>query len=94
VPLQKTAHQRANFGGMRFQGKMSGVEQVDIRIRQVAAEGLGAGRQEVRIVPASGSQKRWPVRAEIGLKLRIARHVAAVVKYEVKLDLVGAGRAR
>ena len=66
---------------MSLQCEMSGVQRVDFRIRQVAPAGLGAGRQEVRIVPAPGCQERRSV----------ARHVAAIVEDEVELDLVGAG---
>jgi hypothetical protein len=91
VPLQKVAHQSADFESMSLQCEMSGVQRVDFRIRQVAPVGLGAGRQEVRIVPAPGCQERRSVRMEIGLEVRVARHVAAIVEDEVELDLVGAG---
>jgi hypothetical protein len=48
VPPQVRAHQRADFGGMRLQGEMSDVEQVNFSIRQVTAIGVGAGRAAAR----------------------------------------------
>lgn len=61
----EAADMRRDLGRVRFQGEMAGVEQDDLGIGQVAAVGLRAGRQEVRIVPPPDGEERRAVRAEI-----------------------------
>ena len=75
---------------MRLQREMAGVEETDVRIRNVALECLGAWRQEERIVLAPDRQQRRLVRAEIILESRIERDVALVVAEQIELDFVGA----
>src|SRR5262249_43695975 len=57
-----------DFAGMRFQGEVSGVEEANNRVRIVALERLGTGRQKEWIVLTPHRQERRPVLAEVFLE--------------------------
>src|SRR6202042_2168112 len=85
------ADRRRDLCGMRLQREMSGVEEADGRIRDVALESLGAGRQEEGVVFAPHRQQGRLMGAEILLEGRIERDVALVVAHQVELHLCHAG---
>src|SRR5665213_4265012 len=72
---------------------MTGIEEANHRIRDVAFEGLRTGWQKERIVLAPRREERRLVGPEVILKGRIERDVALVVAEQVELHLVRA-RAR
>jgi hypothetical protein len=45
---QEVADDGRDLGPLAFQREMTGIEQMDFRVRVVTFEGLGAGRQEKR----------------------------------------------
>jgi hypothetical protein len=75
---------------MRFQCEMSGIYKMDLRTREVPLKGGCAGRHESRIVTAPDGKQWWLVLAKVGLEGWIERDIAAVVKDEIKLNLVRA----
>ena len=70
---------------------MAGVVEMNIRLRLIPLERLGAGRQEEGIVLPPNRQQRRTLGAEIGLELRIERHIVRIVEEQVELNLVIAG---
>jgi hypothetical protein len=82
---------RRALRSLAFQREMPGVEQMDFGIRVVSFEGLGAGRQEERIVLAPYREKLGPPGADVLLEFGIERDIALVVAEQIKLDLVIAG---
>ena len=75
---------------MGLEGEVTGVDETNVGVGDVALEGFGPGRQEERIVPALHREQSRPARAEVLLERRVERHVARVVEEQVELDLVGA----
>jgi hypothetical protein len=75
------------FVGVSFEREMARVEEVNLRARNVALEGLGACGQEEGIVPAPDSQEGRLFAAEILLKLRIERDIAGIVEKQIELDV-------
>lgn len=53
--VQKRANDRHDFLAVCFQRKVAGIVKTDVGLRDVAAPGLGAGRQEKRIVLSPNS---------------------------------------
>ncbi len=86
---QEIADQNRDFICVGLKGEVAGIQQMDLRIRKVAPVGLGTGGNEGRIMAPPGRQKGRAVFAEIGLKVRIEGHVAAVVPDQIKLNLFG-----
>ena len=76
--------------GVSLQGEVTGVDETNVGVGDVALEGFGPGRQEERIVPAPYREQRRPAGAEVLLERRVESHVARVVEEQVELDLVGA----
>ena len=76
---------------MVLEREVTRVEEFDGRVRVIAFEGIGAGRQEEGVVLAPDRQKTRFMRAEVFLEFRIERDVALVVAEEIELDLVSAG---
>jgi hypothetical protein len=70
------AEEGADRGRVRLQREMAGVVQVHFGVRDVPAIGLGAGRQEERIVPAPDGQQRRPPRREVGVDLTVVSSTA------------------
>jgi hypothetical protein len=64
---------------------------MDLGIRIILPERLGAGGQEKRIVLAPHGQERRPLRPEILLEFGIERDVALVIAEQIELDLIVAG---
>ena len=56
--LEKCPHRFCDFGDARLQREMAGIEEMHLGVGVVALEGLGAGRQEERIVLAPDRQQR------------------------------------
>jgi hypothetical protein len=73
---------------MRFQRKVSGVEQMDLSFREIPLIGGSTGWQKCRIVASPDGQQRWSVFSEVGLEGRVERDVAAVVENQIELDFL------
>jgi hypothetical protein len=83
----------AYLGGMGLESEMAGIEQNDLRLRQVTTVSQRAGRQEMGVVAPPDGQQGRRMRTEIAVEGRIKRQIAGVIQDQVKLDLVGARRA-
>ena len=75
--------ERADVVGDRptilFQGKMPGIEQVELEVIQIPFVGICTfGRKDV-VVLAPDDQGRWLILAELGLPRRIVRDIVLVV---------------
>ena len=88
--FQKVAYRRTDFRSVRFKSEVTGIEETDIRVRQVTAERLGTGRQEERIVSAPDCEQRWLVATEVGVEIGIGFDVGFIVAEEIELDFVDA----
>src|SRR5262245_28827613 len=88
MAAEKFADQAGNLGAMRFEGKVSRIQEVDFSIPQVAAVRRGAFRGEDDIVLTPDNQCGRLLRAEPRLKRRIQRQVSPIVVEQVKLNLV------
>ena len=73
---------------------MTRFEQMDLGIRIVLPECLGADGQEKWIVLAPHGQQRRPLRTEILLEFGLERDIALVVAEQIELDLVIAGSGK
>ena len=88
--LQELADDFRDFGAVRLQREVTGVEKADLRLGNVAPEGLGAWRQEKRIILAPNGEKRRAMLTEVRLEPRVERHIRGVIEEEIELDLVDA----
>ena len=75
---------------MSLKRKVTGVEEMDFGIGNIAPEGLSTTRQEKRIIPSPHRQEPRLLRPEVILERWIERDVALVVVEQVQLDLVSA----
>src|SRR6478672_12884368 len=75
-PRQELADSGGNLRTVRLQREVAGVVEANLRIRHVAAERLGARRQEERIVLAPDREQRRAMGAQIFLEIGIERDVA------------------
>ena len=76
---------------MGFQCKVTGIEQMYFRLRQVLLIGLRTGREERRMMPPPNRKQRRPMFAEIGVEGGVQRYVATIVEDEIELDFLSAG---
>src|SRR3984885_7543508 len=88
---QEVANGRGDLRGMRLQREVPGVKEPHHRVRDVAPERLGAGRQEERIVLPPHRQEARLMGPEVVLKCRVKRDVTLVVTEQVELHLIGTG---
>lgn len=70
-----------------FQGKMPGIEQMDLCGGKVTLVGLGTRRDECWIMSAPDRQEWWLMIPEICLKLFIPVDVCSVVEDKIKLNV-------
>src|SRR5215469_10459043 len=82
---------RRDFGGVRCEGEMAGVEEADFGVGVIAPESFSAGREEERVVLAPDREQGRLLRAEVFLEFRVEGNVAGVIEEEIELDLVVAG---
>src|SRR5712672_4587327 len=68
LSVQEVADAFRDFAGMRFQGKVAGVEEANNRARNIALERLGTRRQKEWVVLAPHRQERRLVPAEVFLE--------------------------
>ena len=54
MTTKEITHQRGNLRMVRFKGEVAGIEEMHFSFRQVSFVGLGARRNEERIVLAQG----------------------------------------
>src|SRR5215469_11778159 len=85
LAIEEISYGGANFRVMRFECEVPCVVQVDLGIRVISAERLGACREEERVVFAPHRKDRGALRTEVLLKLWIERDVARVIQEQVKL---------
>src|SRR5215467_5419016 len=87
VCLEKVLHGGGNFNDMCFEREMSGIEELNLRVRYVFPKCFCSRRNEERIVLAPDRQQRRFRLAEIFLKFRIQLHVRRVIQKQVELNL-------
>src|SRR5215467_1470504 len=88
VCLEKVLHGGGNFNDMCFEREMSGIEELNLRVRYVFPKCFCSRRNEERIILAPDRQQRRFRLAEIFLKLRIKLYVRAVIQKQIELDLL------
>ena len=91
VTVQKFAHQVGDDLSVLLQGKVTGVEQVEIDILEIPLVGFGAFTGEDIVVLSPGNQRRWLVASKVGLPLGIQRRVGSVAVEKLDLDVLVAG---
>ncbi|GAA3394876.1 hypothetical protein GCM10017752_42020 [Streptomyces roseoviridis] len=91
MTAEEVADQCRDLLAVRLQGEVARVEEVDLGVRQVPGERLGAGRAEDLVAAAPGGEQRRPVGAEVLLEGRIGVQVELVVPEQLELDLLVAG---
>src|SRR5580658_5152462 len=84
----KVPDRRGDFGGVRFQREVPGVEEADECAWNIPLEGFGSRGQEEWVVLAPNRQQRRLMRSEISLELRVESDVAGIVEQQIKLRLV------
>ena len=77
---EKISNRAGNFLMVRFQGEVSGVEEVHFGVGVVALECLGARRQEERVILAPHGEQRRALCAEVLLKPGVEGDVTGVVQ--------------
>src|SRR5215471_8776068 len=92
--VEEVADDDNDLRSLAFEREMTGFEQVDLGIRIVLPECLGAGGHEKRIVLAPHGQQRRPLCTEILLEFGIERDITLVVAEQIELDLVIAGSGK
>jgi hypothetical protein len=87
MSTEEVAHQRHDLVSPVLEREMPAVEEVQLRVGQVAQERPCARGGKDRVVRAPDDQRRRLVLAEEGLEARVKRDVGAIVVEEVELDL-------
>ena len=83
--------QRGDLVVFLIEGEMAGIQQVDLRVRQVGAERRRTRRDEGRIVRAPGHQGRRLMLPEPCLPDGVSGDIGPVVVEQRRLDLALAG---
>src|ERR1700761_6588674 len=91
ILFEELADRRRNVFDVGFEREMTGVEELDHRTRNIAAEGFRAGRNEEQIVLAPDRKKARPVLPEEGLIKRIAFYAPLIVELQFYLQIGFAG---
>lgn len=84
---QEALDELSDLISMCFQGKMPGIEQMDLRGGQVTLVGLGTRRDECWIMSAPDRQERWLMIPEVRLKFRIPVDVCPLVEDKIELNV-------
>src|SRR4051812_41860859 len=90
---EEGTHRIRDLLAMGFQGEMAGIEQADLRIREITLERLRARGEESSVVLAPDREQRRPARTQELLILWILLDIGPVVGEQVELEFVIA-RAR
>jgi hypothetical protein len=88
VPVQEIPDEGFHFIELVLEREMPCVEQVELRVRQVAKIRPGAIGREDLVVRAPHNQRRRLSLAKESLELRIERHVSPVIAEQVELDIL------
>src|SRR6516162_8205755 len=91
---EEVADDDRDLWSLAFKREMTRFEQMDLGIRIVLPERLGAGGQEKRIILTPHGQQRRPLRTEILLEFGIKRDITLVVAEQIELDFVIAGSGK
>ena len=76
---------------MRFEGKMLGYLELNLRARIISVKGIGSGGKKKRIGVAPNDERRGLMDAEILLELRIQFDVAGIVQKQIQQSVLIAG---
>src|SRR5579863_4360721 len=79
VLSEKPFHAAGDFFPVRFECKMPGIQQMSLKVLKVAGIRSRAFRREYKIILAPHNQSRRLIGPEEILKLRVQRHIGAVV---------------
>jgi hypothetical protein len=77
---------------MSLQREMSGIEQMNLCIREIALISGSTSGQKCRIMTTPDGEKRRTVLTKVGLEGWIERDVAAVIEDQIELDLLRPSR--
>src|SRR5215469_10388336 len=87
-PAEEAANGGCNFGAVRLQRKVPGVQEADIGIRDVAFVRFGSSRQEERVVLAPDRQQQRLMLPEVRLERGVESDITGVVEEQIELHLV------
>src|SRR5580692_7906674 len=85
---QELFHRCGNFDYVRLKRKMSGVQELDPRVRDVPSKSLGPRGKEKGVVFTPNRQQRRLHLPEVVLKRRVELHVRGVVAKQIELDVL------
>ena len=77
VAREKLSDERDHFIGLFFERKVAGVEQMELRLRQVTQIWRGTIGRENLVILAPENERWWLTLAEEGLELRVAPWLCA-----------------
>src|SRR5580700_12315245 len=84
---EEVFHRGGDFYHVCLNRKVSGIEELHLRVRQVLLKGLGSGGNEERIVFAPDREQRRCGPAKIFLEFRIKLYVRRIIQKQIELNL-------
>src|SRR6202034_1794067 len=88
VRAKKLPHRSGNFDDVCFGRKMSSIQKLDLRFRDVFPKCFRARRNKKRIVLTPDRKQWWLRFAEIFLKLWIELYVGRIIQKQIQLNLL------
>src|SRR5580704_13022869 len=86
--LKKLFHCSDDFHDVRLDCKMTRIQKLDVRVREILSKCLSSCGSEKGVVFAPDRQQRRLRVSKVLLKLRIELHVGCVVEKQIKLNLL------
>jgi hypothetical protein len=91
LAAKEIADQRSHFGPVGLECEVAGVQQVQLNVLQITLVGRRTIGDEDLVILAPQYEHCRLVLAEVGLPLRIERHIGPVVVEEIELNLLVTG---
>src|SRR5215475_12112719 len=91
---EEVADHCRDFLRMSLEREVTRIEEMNLRIGNVALEGVGTCWQEEGIVLSPHCQEAWLVRSKVILEGWVHRNVAFVITEQIQLNFVSAGAAQ
>ena len=88
ISFQELLHGGRNFYDVCFCRKMSGIEELDLCVRQVSPKRLCSRGDEKGIILAPDRKQRWFRSTKIFLKFGIELHIRRVIQKQIQLNLL------
>src|SRR5215467_3491553 len=85
---EKVSHRFGDVDHVSLESKVSRIEELDRRVREVFSKCFGARRDEEGIVLAPDGEERRRRLTKVLVKRRIQLHIRGVVEEQIQLDLL------